>query len=160
MSSSVAAPTHPSTWSAVRAPTIAPVTPGQARVQAIATSATEAPWRQGDFFDSAVGGHGNILRFFNLAFTEAYAPDARLNLELVEFQNRKKPLLEREITDIGVAYFGFEVRNLEAFIERAVAAGATPVAETGIVTMQSGTREVMLRDPDTRAFVLFYEQPR
>ena len=61
---------------------------------------------------------------------------------------------------VGVAYFGFEVRNLEAFIERAVAAGATPVAETGIVTMQSGTREVMLRDPDTRAFVLFYEQPR
>ena len=45
-------------------------------------------------------------------------------------------------------------------IERAVAAGATPVAETGIVTMQSGTREIMLRDPDTRAFVLFYEQPR
>jgi catechol 2,3-dioxygenase-like lactoylglutathione lyase family enzyme len=119
--------------------------------------ATEAPWRQGDFFDSAVGGHGNILRFFNLAFTEAYAPDSRLNLELVEFQNRTKLPLERRITDIGVAYFGFEVRNLDAFVERALAAGATPVADTGIVTMQSGTREIMLRDPDTGAFVLLFE---
>jgi catechol 2,3-dioxygenase-like lactoylglutathione lyase family enzyme len=122
--------------------------------------ATEAPWRQGDFFDSAVGGHGNILRFFNLAFTEAYAPDSRLNLELVEFQNRKKTPVERRITDIGVAYFGFEVRDLDAFVERALAAGATYAADTGIVTMRSGTREIMLRDPDTRAFVLLYEQPQ
>jgi len=122
--------------------------------------ATEAPWLQGDFFDSAVGGHGNILRFFNLAFAEAYAPDARLNLELVEFQNRKKPLLERDITDIGVGYFGFEVEDLDAFVPRALAAGATPVADGGIVTMRSGTREIMLRDPDTSAFVLLFEPPR
>jgi catechol 2,3-dioxygenase-like lactoylglutathione lyase family enzyme len=122
--------------------------------------ATEAPWMQGDFFDSAVGGHGNILRFFNLAFPEAYAPTSRLNLELVEFQNRKKPLLRRNITDIGAAYFGFEVKGLDAFLERALAAGATPVADERIVTMRSGTREIMLRDPDTGAFVLLFESPR
>jgi catechol 2,3-dioxygenase-like lactoylglutathione lyase family enzyme len=122
--------------------------------------ATEAPWMQGDFFDSAVGGHGNILRFFNLAFPEAYAPDSRLNLELVEFQNRKKPLLRRNITDIGAAYFGFEVKNLDAFLGRALAAGATPVADKKIVTMSSGTREIMLRDPDTGAFVLLFEPKR
>jgi len=122
--------------------------------------AAEAPWMQGDFFDSAVGGHGNILRFFNLAFPEAYAPDARLNLELVEFQNRKKPLLRRNITDIGAAYFGFEVKNLDAFLGSALAAGATPVADKRIVTMPSGTREIMLRDPDTGAFVLLFESPR
>ncbi len=122
--------------------------------------AAEAPWLQGDFFDSAVGGHGNILRFFNLAFAEAYAPDARLNLELVEFENRKKPLLQRNITDIGVGYFGFEVEDLDAFVPRALAAGATPVSDSGIVTMRSGTREIMLRDPDTRAFVLLFEPPR
>jgi hypothetical protein len=115
---------------------------------------------QGDFFDSAVGGHGNILRFFNLAFPEAYAPDARLNLELVEFQNRKKPLLRRNVTDIGAAYFGFEVKNLDAFLTRALAAGATPVADKRIVTMSSGTREIMLRDPDTGAFVLLFESPK
>jgi catechol 2,3-dioxygenase-like lactoylglutathione lyase family enzyme len=120
----------------------------------------EAPWMQGDFFDSAVGGHGNILRFFNLAFREAYAPDSHLNLELVEFQNRKKPLLQRQITDIGVGYFGFEVENLDAFVPRAIAAGATPVGDTGIVTMRNGTREIMLRGPDTRAFVLLFEPPR
>jgi catechol 2,3-dioxygenase-like lactoylglutathione lyase family enzyme len=122
--------------------------------------ATEAPWMQGDFFDSAVGGHGNILRFFNLAFPEAYAPDARLNLELVEFQNRKKPLLRRNVTDIGATYFGFEVSNLDAFLGRALAAGATPVADKTIVRMASGTREIMLRDPDTGAFVLLFESPK
>jgi catechol 2,3-dioxygenase-like lactoylglutathione lyase family enzyme len=122
--------------------------------------ATEAPWMQGDFFDSAVGGHGNILRFFNLAFPEAYAPASRLNLELVEFQNRKKPLLRRNVTDIGAAYFGFEVKDLDAFLTRAFAAGATPVADKRIVTMSSGTREIMLKDPDTGAFVLLFEPKR
>jgi catechol 2,3-dioxygenase-like lactoylglutathione lyase family enzyme len=119
--------------------------------------AKDAPWMQGDFFDSAVGGHGNILRFFNLAFPEAYAPDKRLNLELVEFQNRKKPLLHRNITDIGATYFGFEVKNLDAFLPRALSAGATPVGDKSIVKMSSGTREIMLRDPDTGAFVLLFE---
>ena len=123
--------------------------------------ASEAPWMQGDFFDSAVGGHGNILRFFNLAFAEAYAPESRINLELVEFQNRKKPLLDRHIIDIGAAYFGFEVDNLDAFLPKAIAAGATTVADTGIVTMSGSVRvrEIMLRDPDTHAFILLYEMP-
>ena len=122
--------------------------------------ATEAPWMQGDFFDSAVGGHGNILRFFNLAFPEAYAPASRLNLELVEFQNRKKPLLHRNITDIGATYFGFEVKNLDAFLERALALGAQTIAGKSIVTERSGTREIMLRDWDTGAFVLLFEAAR
>jgi catechol 2,3-dioxygenase-like lactoylglutathione lyase family enzyme len=119
--------------------------------------AKDAPWMQGDFFDSAVGGHGNILRFFNLAFPEAYAPSSRLNLELVEFQNRKKPLLHRNITDIGATYFGFEVKNLDAFLPRALAAGATPVGDKSSVKMSGGTREIMVRDPDTGAFVLLFE---
>ena len=45
MSSSVAASIQPSTCSAVRAPTIAPVTPGHASVQAIAIAETVVPWR-------------------------------------------------------------------------------------------------------------------
>jgi catechol 2,3-dioxygenase-like lactoylglutathione lyase family enzyme len=120
--------------------------------------AKDAPWMQGDFFDSAVGGHGNILRFFNLAFPEAYAPGAsRLNLELVEFQNRKKPLLHRNITDVGAAYFAFEVKNMDAFVPRALMAGAMPV---GAATMPSGAPEIMLRDPDTGAFVLLFESAK
>jgi len=107
--------------------------------------ASEAPWMQGDFFDSAVGGHGNILRFFNLAFPEAYAPESHINLELVEFKNRKKPLLDRNIIDMP----------------QALAAGATTVTDTGIVTMRgAGVREIMLRDPDTHAFILLYEMPK
>ena len=71
--------------------------------------------------------------------------------------NRKKPLLHRSITDVGAAYFGFEVKNLDAFLPRALAAGATPVGDKSIVKMSGGTREIMLRDPDTGAFVLLFE---
>jgi hypothetical protein len=46
VSSSVAAPIHPSTCSGERAPTIAPVTPGHARVQAIATALTVVSCRR------------------------------------------------------------------------------------------------------------------
>ena len=121
---------------------------------------TEAPWLKGDFYDSAVGGHGNILRFFNESFPEAAAPGSRLNLELVEFQNRKKPVEPAAITDVGVGYVGIEVQNLDAFLKRAEAAGARPVSPNGIVTMRSGTREVMIRDPDVGMFIELFEHPR
>jgi catechol 2,3-dioxygenase-like lactoylglutathione lyase family enzyme len=118
----------------------------------------ESPWMKGDFYDSAVGGHGNILRFFNLSFPEAVAPASRLNLELVEFQNRKKPVEPANPYDIGTAYVGFEVKNLDAFLPRVKAAGAKVVSD-GIVTMKVGTRVVMIRDPDTGAFIELFEQP-
>jgi catechol 2,3-dioxygenase-like lactoylglutathione lyase family enzyme len=131
---------------------------------------TRAPWLKGDFYDSAVGGHGNILRFYNESFffaAESPTPEmsamalkptsSRMNVELVEFQNRKKPPAPRNITDIGVGYVGFEVHGLDAFLARAQAAGATMVSD-GIVTMRGGgTREVMIRDPDVGGFVELYE---
>ena len=118
----------------------------------------EAPWLKGDFYDSAVGGHGNILRFYNYGFAEAAAPGSHMNFELVEFQNRKKPVAARSITDIGVGYVGFEVRGLDAFLARAKVAGAKVVSDS-IVTMKSGTREVMVRDPDVGGFVELFEHP-
>jgi catechol 2,3-dioxygenase-like lactoylglutathione lyase family enzyme len=120
----------------------------------------ESPWLEGDFYDSAVGGHGNVLRFFNESFAESADPNARLNLELVEFQNRKKPVERYNITDIGIGYVGFEVEGLDAFLQRAKAAGAKTISDAGIVTMRSGTRVVMVRDPDTGAFVQLYEHPK
>ena len=45
VSISDAAPIQPSTCAGVRAPTIAPVTPGHASVQAMATADTDVPWR-------------------------------------------------------------------------------------------------------------------
>jgi catechol 2,3-dioxygenase-like lactoylglutathione lyase family enzyme len=120
---------------------------------------TEAPWLKGDFYDSAVGGHGNILRFYNESFAEASAPDSRMHFELVEFQNRKKPVPPHSITDIGVGYVGFEVQGLDAFLARAKAAGAKVVSASGIVTMRSGTREIMVRDPDVGGFVELFEHP-
>jgi catechol 2,3-dioxygenase-like lactoylglutathione lyase family enzyme len=132
-----------------------------------------APWLKGDFYDSAVGGHGNILRFYNESFffaAESPTPamlatgrkptSSRMNVELVEFQNRKRPVEPRSITDIGVGYVGFEVRGLDAFLARAKAAGATVVSD-GIVTMRGGgTREVMVREPDVGEFIELYEHPR
>jgi catechol 2,3-dioxygenase-like lactoylglutathione lyase family enzyme len=118
----------------------------------------EAPWQQGDFFDSAVGAHGNVLRFYNESFPEAIAPALHMSLELVEFQNRREAPLPAHISDIGVGYVGFEVRHLDAFLERARAAGARVVSR-GIATMRSGTREAMVRDPDVGGFVELFEHP-
>ena len=120
----------------------------------------EAPWLKGDFYDSAVGGHGNILRLFNESFAESAAPDSRMNFELVNYQNRQKPVESYHLYDIGVAYVGFEVDGLEAVLARAKAAGARPISTSGIVTMKSGTRVVFVRDPDVGGFVQLYEHPK
>jgi catechol 2,3-dioxygenase-like lactoylglutathione lyase family enzyme len=121
---------------------------------------TASPWLKGDFYDSAVGGHGNILRFFNVSFPQEIAPTLHMNLELVEFQNRKTPPPRARITDIGVGYIGLQVPNLDKALPQVLAAGATLVSKPGIVTMRSGTREVMVRDPDTGVFLELFDQPQ
>jgi|GEM_PF-800238 len=132
----------------------------------------DSPWLRGDFYDSAVGGHGNILRFFNESIPAAFeslpgasdpalanvAPGTRINFELVEFQNRKHPVTPARITDIGVGYVGFEVDRLDAFLPRARAAGARMVSD-GIVTMRGGTRVALVRDPDVGGFVELFDHP-
>jgi catechol 2,3-dioxygenase-like lactoylglutathione lyase family enzyme len=120
---------------------------------------TPSPWLQGDFYDSAVGGHGNVLRFFNVSFPQEIAPNLHMNLELVEFQNRKTPVPAARITDIGVGYIGMQVPNLDAALRKVLAAGAKLLSKPGIVTMRSGTREVMVHDPDTGVFLELFDQP-
>lgn len=122
-------------------------------------------WVSGDFYDAAVGGHGNVLRFFNESFPfaaegrGAAAPTFRMNLEMVEYRNRRKPVEALSITDIGVAYVGVEVQGLDAFLARAKAAGARVVSD-GVETMRGGTREVMIRDPDVGGFIELFEHPK
>jgi catechol 2,3-dioxygenase-like lactoylglutathione lyase family enzyme len=124
-----------------------------------------APWLRGDFYDAAVGGHGNILRFYNESFPFAPeyfsgAPTHRIHFEMVEFKNRKKPVRRSSITDIGVGYVGMAVDDLGAVLRRAQAAGAQLVSD-GIVTMRgSGTRVAMIRDPDVGGFIELYEHPK
>jgi catechol 2,3-dioxygenase-like lactoylglutathione lyase family enzyme len=120
----------------------------------------DAPWLQGDFYDSVVGGHGNVMRVYDESFPEASAPAFRLNFALIEFQNRKKPVEPCEITDIGVGYVGFEVDGLDALLRRAKAAGAKMVSDPPVVVRGNGTREVMVRDPDVGGFVELFEKPR
>jgi catechol 2,3-dioxygenase-like lactoylglutathione lyase family enzyme len=120
---------------------------------------TPSPWLKGDFYDSAVGGHGNVLRFFNVAFPQEIAPALHMNLELVEFQNRKTPVPPARITDSGVGYIGMQVPDLQVALKQVLAAGATLVSKPGIVTMRSGTREVMMRDPDTGVFLELFDEP-
>jgi catechol 2,3-dioxygenase-like lactoylglutathione lyase family enzyme len=120
---------------------------------------TDSPWLKGDFYDSAVGGHGNVLRFFNVSFPQEIAPTLHMNLELVEFQNRKTAVPPTRITDIGVGYIGLQVADLDKALAQVLAAGATLVSKPGIVTMRSGTREVMVRDPDTGVFLELFDQP-
>ncbi|MGC1457643.1 MAG: VOC family protein [Steroidobacteraceae bacterium] len=121
---------------------------------------TASPWLKGDFYDSAVGGHGNVLRFFNVSFPQEIAPTLHMNLELVEFQNRKTAVPPTKITDMGVGYIGLQVANLDKALPQVLAAGATLVSKPGIVTMRSGTREVMVRDPDTGVFLELFDEPK
>jgi catechol 2,3-dioxygenase-like lactoylglutathione lyase family enzyme len=124
-----------------------------------------SPWMSGDFYDAAVGGHGNVLRFFNESFPFAAegrglaAPTFRMNFEMVEYRNRRKPVKASSITDIGVGYVGMEVDGLDAFLTRTKAAGAKVVSD-GIATMRSGTREVMIRDPDVGGFIELFEEAK
>jgi hypothetical protein len=115
---------------------------------------------KGDFTDSAVGGHGNILRFFNESFPEAADPKSALHFELVEFQNRKKPVAPYHIYDITVGYVGFEVRTLDPVLAKAKTAGARVVSSGGgPVELGTGQRAVLLRDPDVGGFVELLESP-
>jgi catechol 2,3-dioxygenase-like lactoylglutathione lyase family enzyme len=118
---------------------------------------TNSPWLQGDFYDSAVGGHGNILRFFNESFAEAADPHAFMHFELVEFQNRKKPVAAYHISDITVGYVGFEVRGVDALLHRAQGAGASVVSRGGVVTLDDNSRAVLVRDPDVGGFIELFE---
>jgi catechol 2,3-dioxygenase-like lactoylglutathione lyase family enzyme len=118
---------------------------------------TNSPWLQGDFYDSAVGGHGNILRFFNESFAEAADPHSFMHFELVEFQNRKKPVASYRISDITVGYVGFEVRGVDALLSRAEGAGVSVVSRGGVVTLDDRSRAVLVRDPDVGGFIELFE---
>ena len=118
-----------------------------------------SPWLSNDFMDSAVGGHGNVLRIFNSTFAESADPRARMRFEVVEYQNRKKPVEPYSITDIGVNYIGLEVDSLDAFVAKLKAAGI-PLVSDGIVPMTGGYRVVLVRDPDVGAFVELFERPK
>lgn len=120
---------------------------------------TASQWLSGDFMDSAIGGHGNIVRIVNGTFPLAADRDARIRFELVEFENRKKPVEPYSITDIGVNYVGFEVKNIDSFVGRLKAAGMTMVSD-GIAEMKGGYRVALFRDPDVGEFVEFYEPPK
>ena len=121
---------------------------------------SNAPWMSGDFTDAVVGGHGNVLRFYNEAFAEVHAPASTLNFELVEFQNRKKPVATRGITDIGVGYLALQVEGLDTLLARAQAASASIVSARGIVTRRDGSRAVLIRDPAVGGFIELFELPR
>jgi len=120
---------------------------------------TPSPWIGGDFIDSAVGGHGNVIRIVNGTFAEAADHSARMRFEIVEYQNRKKPLEPYAITDIGVNYIGLEVSDIDSLVARLKGYGI-PLVSDGIVEMKGGYRVALVRDPDVGAFVELYEPPR
>jgi catechol 2,3-dioxygenase-like lactoylglutathione lyase family enzyme len=120
---------------------------------------TPSQWISGDFLDSAVGGHGNIIRIVNGTFPLALDRDARIRFELVQYENRGKAVAPYDITDIGVNYVGFEVTDIDALVYRFQGAGVKLVSD-GIVEMKGGYRVALMRDPDVGMFVEFYEPPK
>jgi catechol 2,3-dioxygenase-like lactoylglutathione lyase family enzyme len=121
--------------------------------------ATPVNWLGGDFFDSAVGGHGNVIRLANATFAEAADPKSRMRFEIVEYENRKKPLAPYDITDIGVNYIGLECTDIDSLLARLKGFGVTVVSD-GIVEMKTGYRVALVRDPDVGLFVELYEPPK
>jgi catechol 2,3-dioxygenase-like lactoylglutathione lyase family enzyme len=120
---------------------------------------TTPQWIGGDFFDSAVGGHGNVIRIINGTFAEAADTKSRMRFEIVEYENRKKPVTPYSITDIGVNYIGLECTDIDALLARLKGAGITVVSD-GIVEMSTHYRVALVRDPDVGMFVELYEPPK
>ncbi|HTW23791.1 MAG TPA: VOC family protein [Candidatus Baltobacteraceae bacterium] len=121
--------------------------------------AAPTQWLSGDFMDSAVGGHGNILRMYNGSYALAADRDARMRFEIIEYENRKKPVAPYDITDIGVNWIGLEVTDIDDLLVRLKGAGVQ-VVSNGIAEMKGGYRVALVRDPDVHAFVELYEPPK
>jgi len=121
--------------------------------------AAPTQWLSGDFMDSAVGGHGNILRMYNGTFALAADHPARMRFEIIEYENRKKPVAPYDITDIGVNWIGLEVTDIDDLLVRLKGAGVQVVSD-GIAEMKGGYRVALVRDPDVHAFVELYEPPK
>ena len=121
--------------------------------------ATPSQWMSGDFIDSAVGGHGNIIKIVNAMFPLAADRDARIRFELIRYENRPQPLQPYNITDIGVSFVGFEVTDVDSLVARLKGAGVTVVSD-GIVEMMGGYRVALVRDPDVGMFIELYEPPK
>lgn len=116
------------------------------------------PWIAGDFLDSAVGAHGNVMRIVNTMFPLANDREARMRFEFVQYENRDRPVQPYKITDSGVGCVGLEVTDIDAFVARLKSAGIQMVSD-GIVTMSTGYRVALFRDPDVGAFTEFFEPP-
>jgi catechol 2,3-dioxygenase-like lactoylglutathione lyase family enzyme len=120
---------------------------------------TTMGWINSDFTDSAVGGHGNIIRLVMGTFPLALDRDARMRFEIVEYENRKKPVEPYSITDSGVNCLGFEVSDIDALVARLNGAGI-PLVSSGVATMKTGYRVALVRDPDVGMFVELFERPK
>ena len=116
-------------------------------------------WIGGDFIDSAVGGHGNVIRIVNGSWPESADPKSRLRFEIVEYENRKKPVAPYGITDIGVNYIGLECTDIDSLVARLKGYGV-PLVSDGIVEMRTGYRVALVRDPDVGMFVELFEPPK
>jgi catechol 2,3-dioxygenase-like lactoylglutathione lyase family enzyme len=121
--------------------------------------ATPSQWTGGDFMDSAVGGHGNVLRIVNGTWPESADPKSRMRFEIVEYENRRKPVTPYSITDVGVNYIGLECTDIDSLVARLKGAGIAPVSD-GIVEMRTGYRVALVRDPDVGMFVELFEPPK
>ena len=108
-------------------------------------------------YDAAVGGHGYVINLINGAFPEAAAPQTEMRFELVEYQKPdRQDVQDYRVSDVAVNCVGLQVEGLDAFCARLNNAGIQPLS--GIVSMNDGTRAVVVRDPDVGAFVELFER--
>ena len=107
--------------------------------------------RQGGYFETIVGEHGVNVRVAQLAFGEGQ------RLELFEFRSPRGGHIAGRTADVGFSHVCVVCDDVDAMLERLVAAGGSAVSEPVDVDsgVNAGGRAVYVRDPDGHTVELF-----
>ena len=108
--------------------------------------------RRGGYFETIVGEHGVDVRTAQLAFAGGGA-----RIELFEFRSPRGGRVALRTADVGFAHVCVTCDDIDALLERLVAAGGEAVSEPVAVDSgaNAGGRGVYVRDPDGHVLELF-----
>jgi lactoylglutathione lyase len=103
-----------------------------------------------EYTSTFVGYPDAHLRVAQFELSDGGSPRSGHVLELVEYVHPKGGTVPPGTNAVGNVHLAFEVSELDAIVQRAVAAGATPVSTPQRITagINEGGRTVYLRDPD------------
>jgi catechol 2,3-dioxygenase-like lactoylglutathione lyase family enzyme len=112
--------------------------------------------RRGGYFEAIVGEHGVDVRTAQVAFAGEGA-----RIELFEFRSPRGGSAVLRTADVGFAHVCVTCDDIDALLERLVAAGGEAVSAPVAVDSgaNAGGRGVYVRDPDGHVLELFTPPP-